>query len=350
MSQLERRHHDQAEHHRPAEIDDSDYPPRKEEERNDEGPAEEHRLPGEKRGQIPPTRETHRALREPSSNQRDDIAGRLPADTHQGVQQPDVVVLEPVPRPGLLRRREPRDRYLAHIVVTTVDVRVGVVRHVVLDPPRIAAEPEQRISRPAQQMVVALLPKERPVVRVVLNAQRGQDQAERETGKAGRDHQELVGRHEQARPRDHCRRQRDCRLHIEAQDPGSSRSGVGEIQLDLAPSLTKERPTALEDDLAGGRHPALADLFHRRSHPLGPKSNDRLVALGHTPTERATDGNRGAALIDSPTTSALCNERAQTSLAPSLPGSGRRIDQQRVRTGDRLGGDRFQNACPATSA
>lgn len=108
---------------------------------------------------------------------------------------------------------------MTDVVVTAVDVRVGVMRHVVLDPPRITAEPEQRISGPAKQMVVARLPKVRTVVCVVLNAQRGQRHAARKTGKASNDHPELVRHQQQDGPRDPGRCERDNRLRVETQKP-----------------------------------------------------------------------------------------------------------------------------------
>src|SRR5580765_3708814 len=112
MSQLKRGRHHQAEDHRPADIDGNDDPPWEIDERNDDGPTEEHRLPGDERGEVPPTRETQRALRKSSANQGNEITGCLPADTHQRVQRPDVEVLESVPPPVPLRGGKPRKRDL----------------------------------------------------------------------------------------------------------------------------------------------------------------------------------------------------------------------------------------------
>ena len=257
--------------------------------------AEEQRLPADERGEVPPPWEPHGGLRESSANEGNEIAGRLPPDTHQGVHRPDVEVLEPVPPPGLLRGSEPRQRDLAHVVVTPVDVRIGVVRHVVLDSPRVAAEAEQRIGGPAEQMVVAALSKERPMVRVVLHAQRGQDEAHRETRKARSDHQWARGA------------------------PGSGTSMRSPSLPGRSPSSRKAAGSRIATFVGRRDTTSTSRRVSRRNAPPPSKATlpapatrlslicASLVAttwvevrrpahtLGHTPTDRATDGNRGAA-------------------------------------------------------
>ncbi len=92
-----------------------------------------------------------RARADASANQRCDVGARLPAQHHQAVERPDVDVLQPVPALRGLVRREACERCLVDVVVVSVDVGVGVVRDVVLDPPGVAREAERtrRTSSPS---------------------------------------------------------------------------------------------------------------------------------------------------------------------------------------------------------
>ena len=123
--------------------------------------------------------DAQRAVADAAADERGDVGARLPAEHHHAVERPDVDVLEPVPRLRRLRRREPRERRLADVVVVAVDVRVRVVRDVVLDAPRVAAEAEQRVGGPAHQVVEAPRAEVGAVVRVVLDAEPDQDRPER---------------------------------------------------------------------------------------------------------------------------------------------------------------------------
>ena len=157
--------------HREREVGDRDDPPRVDEQRDHDRPADEHQLAADEPGEIPAARRPQRALADPAADERRDVADGLPAQHHQAVQRPDVEVLQPVPAARRLRRHETRERHLADVVVVAVDVRVRVVGDVVLDAPRVAAEPEQRVRAPAEQVIEAPRPEVGAVVRVVLDAE-----------------------------------------------------------------------------------------------------------------------------------------------------------------------------------
>src|SRR6478752_5330198 len=80
-------------------------------------------------------------------------------------------MLESVPRPPRLNRRESGERRLLDVVVVAVDIRVGVVRDIVLHTPGVATEAEKRIRRPPDEVVVAAALEVGPMVRVVLDAE-----------------------------------------------------------------------------------------------------------------------------------------------------------------------------------
>ena len=89
-------------------------------------------------------------------------------------------MLQPVPAPRPLARRQPCKRCLVDVVVVAVDVGVRVMGNVVLDPPCVAAESQQRISRPAHQVIQATPTEIRAVVGVVLNAKADEDRSQHE--------------------------------------------------------------------------------------------------------------------------------------------------------------------------
>ena len=111
-----------------------------------------------------------------------DVADRLPAEAHQQVDRPDVEVLVPVPGPRRLGRGEAGERNLRDVVVVPVHVRIRVVRNVVLDAPGIAREAEQRVGRPADEVVPATAAEVGAVVRVVLDAERDQRRTDQQAG------------------------------------------------------------------------------------------------------------------------------------------------------------------------
>jgi len=67
---------------------------------HDERPAHEDHLPADETGEIPTSRQSQRARPDTSAGERCDVADGLPAERHQAVQRPDVVVLQPVPGAG----------------------------------------------------------------------------------------------------------------------------------------------------------------------------------------------------------------------------------------------------------
>ena len=112
-----------------------------------------------------------------------------------------------------------------------------MVGHVVLHAPRVAREPEQRIGRPAHQVVEAAGSKVGAVIGVVHHAEGGQrrsedqspesDQAERQPG---------VAEHER-RPRDEQQDERDDSLGVELDSAPGTDAGCGQVRLDLATRL-----------------------------------------------------------------------------------------------------------------
>ena len=203
VCELEGHGHDQADDHRVDEIAADDSPPRIDEHRHDDHPADEDHLPAQETGEIPTARHTQRARADTPASEGGDIADCLPAERHQAVQRPDVVVLQPVPGTGSLFRHQPCERHLRDVGVVAVHVRIRVMGDVVLHAPGIAREPEQRIGGPAHQMVQAACPKVRAVIGVVHHAERNQrrpersarrSRADRATGWGGRERESARSR------------------------------------------------------------------------------------------------------------------------------------------------------------
>ena len=167
-----------------VEVADHDDPPRVDEERGDDRPGDEDRLAADQARERPAPRRPDRARADASAHQRRDVGAGLPAQHHQAVQRPDVDVLQPVPALRRLVRRQAREGSLVDVVVVAVDVGVGVVRDVVLDPPGVAREADERVRRPAHQVVQAPRAEVRAVVRVVLHAEADQHRREHEAREA----------------------------------------------------------------------------------------------------------------------------------------------------------------------
>ena len=97
----------------------------------------------------------------------------------------------------LLRGREACERHLRDVVIVAIDIRVGVMRDVVLHPPGVAREAEQRVGGPADKVVQAFAAEVRAVICVVLDAERRQKHSQHERRQAhdGR-HDPRVAEHE----------------------------------------------------------------------------------------------------------------------------------------------------------
>ena len=278
MGELKGRRHDQARRHREDRICRKHSPPGVDEQRDHHGPRDEDRLAGDDARKMPATWRAQGTLSDPSAGERRDVTDRLPPKPHQRVHGPDVVLLKPVPRPRGLRRREPGDRHLGDVVVVAVDVRVRVVRDVVLDAPRIAAEPEERVRRPAEQVVVAPLPEIRAVIRVVLYAERRQQRAHHEAHHADQPGDETRPDEHQHGPRHGREPERDRRLRIEEQSSPDSCAARRKVLLDLAPGLFDEGSAVVERDLRSScRHEAPPDPAERQGSAWGAAVGTRPV-------------------------------------------------------------------------
>src|SRR6476660_8221238 len=80
-------------------------------------------------------------------------------------------MLESVPRPPRLNRRESGERRLLDVVVVAVDIRIGVVRDIVLHTPGVATEAEARVRRPPDEVGLAAALEGRTMVCVLLDAE-----------------------------------------------------------------------------------------------------------------------------------------------------------------------------------
>ena len=74
-------------------------------------------LPGDDAREVPAARHPQRALADAAALECREVADGLPAQAHQRVHRPDVVLLEAVPGPRGLGRREARERSLGGVVV-----------------------------------------------------------------------------------------------------------------------------------------------------------------------------------------------------------------------------------------
>ena len=184
VGELERHRHDQARDHPEADVRGEDDPPRIDEERDHDRPADEERLAREQAREIPAARDAQPALPDAPARERGEIADRLPPQPHEHVHRPDVVLLEAVPTARRLGRGEAGERSLRGVVVVPVDVRVRVVGDVVLHAPGVAREAEQGVRRPADEVIPAPALEVGAVIRVVLHAEGGQHGADDEADEA----------------------------------------------------------------------------------------------------------------------------------------------------------------------
>ena len=153
---------------------------------------------------------------------------------------------------------EPGERHLRGVGVEAVDIGVRVMGDVVLHPPGVAREAEQRVGRPADEVVPAPPPEVRAVVRIVLHAEGGQRRADQEPREAEKADamtgvEEDSSAHEQRSARGRSAPSRTA-------SPAPPRSAPGKVLLHLASGLGMNAPPLSNESFSAPA--AVTHLLH----------------------------------------------------------------------------------------
>ena len=133
-----------------------------------------------------------------AADDRAEVGDEQPAQRHEPVQEPQVDVLRPMPRPPGLLGGEAGEGHLFDVGVHPHDVGAGVVEGVVLEAPEPRASSEE-VAGEAEQPVQAARAAEGAVVAVVHDAGRGRHRRDDQDRRAQEpEHDADVGEDEHA--------------------------------------------------------------------------------------------------------------------------------------------------------